>query len=72
MARAEATAAAGSESELGLADGKLMDPAALERLKKFYRDILTNCCLMQMTEYCSLVFGPQEVMPNVYREFHPY
>src|SRR5258706_10654785 len=40
MARAEATAAAGSESELGLADGKLMDPAALERLKKFYRDML--------------------------------
>ena len=40
MARAEATAAAGSESELGPADGKLMDPAALERLKKFYRDML--------------------------------
>src|SRR6267154_5278912 len=40
MARAEATAAAGSESELGPADGKLLDPAALERLKKFYRDML--------------------------------
>jgi len=40
MARAEATAAAGSESELGPADGKLMDPAVLERLKKFYRDML--------------------------------
>ena len=40
MARAEATAAAGSESELGPADGKLMDPGALERLKKFYRDML--------------------------------
>src|SRR5712675_2267227 len=39
MARAEATAAAGSESELGPADGKLLDPAALERLKKFYRDM---------------------------------
>jgi pyruvate dehydrogenase E1 component alpha subunit len=40
MARAEATAAAGSESELGPADGKLLDPAVLERLKKFYRDML--------------------------------
>src|SRR6202166_4478159 len=40
MARAEATAAAGSERDLGPADGKLMDPAALERLKKFYRDML--------------------------------
>src|SRR6266550_7066891 len=40
MARAEATAAAGSESKLGPADGKLIDPAALERLKKFYRDML--------------------------------
>src|SRR5258705_96026 len=40
MARAEATATAGSESELGPADGKLMDPAVLERLKKFYRDML--------------------------------
>src|SRR4030081_1974514 len=40
MARAEATAAAGSVSELGPADGKFMDPAALERLKKFYRDML--------------------------------
>src|ERR1700704_58873 len=40
MARAEATAAAGSESELGPADGKLLDPAVLERLRKFYRDML--------------------------------
>src|SRR5258708_24949712 len=40
MARAEATAAAGSEGELGPADGKLLAPAALERLKKFYRDML--------------------------------
>src|SRR6202171_5070691 len=40
MARAEATAAAGSVSELGPADGKFMDPAALEHLKKFYRDML--------------------------------
>src|SRR5712675_399208 len=40
MARAEATAAAGSESELGPADGKLLDPAALERLKKFFRNML--------------------------------
>src|ERR1700704_3291080 len=40
MARAEATAAAGSESELGLANGKLVDPAVFERLKKFYRDML--------------------------------
>src|SRR6476660_2587660 len=40
MARAEATAAAGSESELGPADGKLLEPAALERLRKFYRDML--------------------------------
>jgi pyruvate dehydrogenase E1 component alpha subunit len=40
MARAEATAAAGSERELEPADGKLLDPAVLERLKKFYRDML--------------------------------
>src|SRR5437588_11562077 len=40
MARAEATATAGSERELGPADGKLIDPAVLERLKKFYRDML--------------------------------
>ncbi len=40
MARAEATAAAGSESELGPAEGKPIDPAVLERLKKFYRDML--------------------------------
>ena len=40
MARAEATATAGSESELGPADGKPIDPADLERLKKFYRDML--------------------------------
>jgi pyruvate dehydrogenase E1 component alpha subunit len=40
MARAEATATAGSESELGPADGKPIDPAAHDRLKKFYRDML--------------------------------
>jgi pyruvate dehydrogenase E1 component alpha subunit len=40
MARAEATAAAVSKRELEPADGKLLDPAVLERLKKFYRDML--------------------------------
>src|ERR1700680_1522951 len=40
MARAEATAAAGIKSELGPANGNLMDPAVLERLKKFYHDML--------------------------------
>ena len=40
MARAEATAAAEGEAELRPANGDVMDPAALERLKKFYRDML--------------------------------
>ena len=40
MARAEATAAAENEAELRLASGRIPDPAALERLKNFYRDML--------------------------------
>ena len=40
MARAESAAAAESEAELRPADGKITDPAAPERLKKFYRDML--------------------------------
>jgi pyruvate dehydrogenase E1 component alpha subunit len=40
MARAEATAAAESETELRPANRDEADPAVLERLKKFYRDML--------------------------------
>src|SRR6478609_7145522 len=40
MARAEATAAAESEAELRPAEGRITDPAAIERLKKFYLDML--------------------------------
>jgi pyruvate dehydrogenase E1 component alpha subunit len=40
MARAESAAAAESEAELRPADGNIPDAAALERLKKFYRDML--------------------------------
>ncbi|HXJ01885.1 MAG TPA: pyruvate dehydrogenase (acetyl-transferring) E1 component subunit alpha [Micropepsaceae bacterium] len=40
MARAEATAASESGAELRPADGRDLGPDALERLKKFYRDML--------------------------------
>jgi len=40
MARAEATAAAEDEAGLRPEEGDLTDPVVLERLKKFYRDML--------------------------------
>jgi len=40
MARAEATAAAGNDAQLRPGEERVLDPGALERLKKFYRDML--------------------------------